>query len=38
VYYALVPDAFRELAAQLEAVADAAERARALQPVVAPPR
>jgi len=38
VYYGLVPGAFRELAAQLEAVADAAERARALQPVVTPPR
>jgi len=37
VYYALVPDSFRELAARFEALADAAQRARALQPVMAPP-
>jgi len=36
VYYALAPETFRELAAQLDAVADAAARARALQPPVAP--
>jgi ArsR family transcriptional regulator len=37
VYYALVPESFRELAAQLEAVAKTAEQARALQPILAPP-
>ncbi len=37
VYYALVPESFRALAAQLETLAETAERARALQPLVAPP-